>query len=116
MSLDTSVSSKHALNPLHETRASLQPDRVRYLAINAVQCAIAGAILCCLNRTTSEGMRIEHDPDRDIMGVELIDSMSILQSSELDDGVVLNYSKDRKTISVEVMGVKEALATGTGDN
>jgi len=45
-------------------------------------------------------MRTRHYPDCDIIGIELIDSMSMALSSELCDGVVPNHSKDRETISV----------------
>jgi hypothetical protein len=44
-------------------------------------------------------MRTRHYPDCDIIGIELIDSMSMALSSELCDGVVPNHSKDRETIS-----------------
>ncbi len=49
-------------------------------------------------------MRTRHDPDRDI-----IDSMSMAQSSELCDGVTLNHSKDRETISVRERGTGKGL-------
>ena len=48
----------------------------------------------------SAGMRTRHYPDCGIIGIELIDSMSMALSSELCDGVVPNHSKDRETISV----------------
>ena len=54
-------------------------------------------------------MRTRHDPDRDIIGIELIDSMSMAQSSELCDGVVLDHSKDRETISVGERGLERGL-------
>jgi len=58
-------------------------------------------------------MRTRHDPDRDIIGIELIDSMSMAQSSELCDGVVLNHSKDRETISVGERGTEKGLLPQT---
>jgi len=54
-------------------------------------------------------MRTRHDPDCDIIGIELIDSISMAQSSELYDGVVLNHSKDRESISVGERGTGKGL-------
>jgi hypothetical protein len=49
-------------------------------------------------------MRARHCPDCDI-----IDCMSMAKSSELCDGVVLNYSKNRETISVGERGTGKGL-------
>jgi len=48
----------------------------------------------------SAALRTGHYPDCDIIGIELIDSMSVALSSELYDGIVLNHSKHRATSSV----------------
>ena len=52
-------------------------------------------------------MKVEYDPKHDIMNIELISNMPITESVELDDGVILDYSKDKKIVSIEVMGVKK---------
>jgi hypothetical protein len=48
----------------------------------------------------SAALRTGHYPDCDIIGIELIDSMSMAVSSELYEGIVLNHSKHRETSSV----------------
>ena len=63
----------------------------------------------------SAGMRTRHDPDRDIIGIELIDSMSMTQSIELGDGVVPNHNKDRETIPVGEKGTENGLLPQTAE-
>jgi uncharacterized protein YuzE len=58
-------------------------------------------------------MKVEYDPKHDIMNIELISNMPIAESVELDDGVILDYSKDKKIVSIEVMGVKKRVLPST---
>jgi len=55
-------------------------------------------------------MKVEYDPKHDIMNIELISNMAIAESVELDDGVILDYSEDKKIVSIEVMGVKKRIS------
>jgi len=62
-------------------------------------------------------MKTRHDRDRDIIAIELIYSTAMAQSSELSDGAVLDYSMDKRPVSIGEMGIgKRAFATGTGAN
>ncbi|MDH4269372.1 MAG: hypothetical protein OEV52_03630 [Dehalococcoidia bacterium] len=76
--------------------------------IDGVKCPIARIVFSIIE-DISAGLTTRHNPDRDIIGIELIDSMSMAQSSELCDGVVLNHSRDRKTISVGERGTEKGL-------
>ena len=60
-----------------------------------------------------EGMKVEYDPKHDIMNIELISNIPIAESVELDDGVILDYSRDKKIVSIEVMGVKKRVSPPT---
>ena len=62
-------------------------------------------------------MKTRHEPDRDIISIELIYSRAMAQSSELSDGLVFAYSLDKRPVSIGEMGIgKRAFATGTGAN
>jgi uncharacterized protein YuzE len=52
-------------------------------------------------------MKVEYDPKHDMMNIELISNVPITESVELDEGVILDYSKDKKIVSIEIMGVKK---------
>jgi uncharacterized protein YuzE len=52
-------------------------------------------------------MKVEYDPKHDMMNIELISNVPIAESVELDEGVILDYSKDKKIVSIEIMGVKK---------
>jgi len=47
-------------------------------------------------------MRIEYDPKHDLLNIEFIAEEAIVESIELD-GVVIDYSKDRKIVSIEIL-------------
>ncbi len=49
-------------------------------------------------------MRIEYDPKHDIMNIEFIGGAEIEESVEFD-GVILDYSKDKKIVSMEILDV-----------
>jgi uncharacterized protein YuzE len=58
-------------------------------------------------------MKVEYDPKHDIMNIELVSNMPIAESIELDDGVILDYSEDKKIVSIEILGVKKRLPAET---
>jgi uncharacterized protein YuzE len=47
-------------------------------------------------------MRIEYDPVHDIMNIEFLGEERIADSVELD-GVVIDYSEDRKIVAIEIL-------------
>jgi uncharacterized protein YuzE len=58
-------------------------------------------------------MKVEYDPKHDIMNIELIADTPIAESTELEDGVILDYSGDKKIVSIEILGVKKRLSPET---
>ena len=55
-------------------------------------------------------MEVEYDPGHDIMNIELVANVPVVESIELDDGVILDYSADKKIVSIELLVVKKKLA------
>jgi len=49
-------------------------------------------------------MKIEYDPTHDLLNIEFISNEEIVESVELE-GLVIDYSKDRKIVSIEVLDV-----------
>ena len=47
-------------------------------------------------------MRIEYDPAHDLLNIEFISDEDIIESSELD-GIIIDYSKDRRIVSIEIL-------------
>lgn len=47
-------------------------------------------------------MKIEYDPKHDLLNIEFIADEAIAESVELD-GVVIDYSKDRKIVAIEIL-------------
>ena len=47
-------------------------------------------------------MKIEYDPAHDLLNIKFISNEEIVESVELE-GLVIDYSKDRKIVSIEVL-------------
>lgn len=47
-------------------------------------------------------MKIEYDPSHDIMNIEFLADEKITDSVEID-GVIIDYSSDRKIIAIEIL-------------
>jgi len=58
-------------------------------------------------------MKVEYDPKHDVLNIELIGNMPIAESVELDDGVILDYSQDKKVVSIEILGARKRLSPET---
>jgi len=47
-------------------------------------------------------MRIEYDPKHDLLNIEFISEEPIADSVELD-GIIIDYSNDRRIVSIEIL-------------
>ncbi|MFX0195842.1 MAG: DUF2283 domain-containing protein [Candidatus Hodarchaeota archaeon] len=47
-------------------------------------------------------MRIEYDPKHDLLNIEFISEEPIAESVELD-GVIIDYSNDRRIVAIEIL-------------
>ena len=51
-------------------------------------------------------MKVEYVPKHDIMNIEFLEGVEIDDSVEID-GVIFDYSKDKKLVSVEILDAKK---------
>jgi len=51
-------------------------------------------------------MRIEYEQEHDIVNIEFLEDIEIDESVEID-GIIFDYSKDKKLVSVEVLDAKK---------
>ncbi len=49
-------------------------------------------------------MKIEYDPAHDIMNIEFLSDEKIADSVELD-GIIIDYSKERRIVAIEILDV-----------
>ena len=47
-------------------------------------------------------MKIEYDPKHDLLNIEFLPEEAIVDSVELD-GIVIDYSADRKIVAIEIL-------------
>jgi len=47
-------------------------------------------------------MRIEYDPAHDLLNIEFLSDEAIAESVELD-GVIIDYAKDGRIVSIEIL-------------
>jgi uncharacterized protein YuzE len=47
-------------------------------------------------------MKIEYDPKHDLLNIEFISEEAIVDSVELD-GVIIDYSNDKRIVAVEIL-------------
>ena len=53
-------------------------------------------------------MKIEYDQKHDVVNIEFLESVEIDDSME-NDGIIFDYSKDKKLVSVEILDVKKRI-------
>jgi uncharacterized protein YuzE len=59
-------------------------------------------------------MKIEYDPTHDLLNIEFIAKESIAESVELD-GVIIDYSKDGRIVSIEILDAGKRTTKGPLD-
>ncbi len=55
-------------------------------------------------------MKIEYDPKYDMMNVEFIADAKIEESVELEDGIIIDYTEDKRIASIEILDVKKRIS------
>lgn len=56
-------------------------------------------------------MRIEYDPTHNLLNIEFIPKEPIAESVELG-GVIIDYSKDRKIVAIEILDAGKRTTKG----
>jgi uncharacterized protein YuzE len=59
-------------------------------------------------------MKIEYDPTHDLLNIELIADETIAESVELE-GVIIDYSKNRSIVAIEILDVGKRTTKGPLD-
>jgi uncharacterized protein YuzE len=59
-------------------------------------------------------MRIEYDPTHDLLNIEFISEETIVESVELE-GVIIDYSKDKKIVAIEILDAGKRTTKGPLD-
>ena len=59
-------------------------------------------------------MRIEYDPIHDLLNIEFVSKELIADSVELD-GVIIDYSKDRRIVAIEILDAGKRTTKGPLD-
>jgi len=59
-------------------------------------------------------MRIEYDPTHDLLNIEFVSKEPIADSVELD-GVIIDYSKDRRIVAIEILDAGKRTTKGPLD-
>ena len=59
-------------------------------------------------------MKIEYDPTHDLLNIEFVSKEPIAESVELD-GVIIDYSKDRRIVAIEILDAGKRTTKGPLD-
>ena len=51
-------------------------------------------------------MKIEYSPEHDVLNIEFLEDVDIDESAE-EDGIIFDYSKDKRIVSVEILDAKK---------
>ena len=54
-------------------------------------------------------MKIEYDPKYDVMNVKFLTDAKIEESVELEDGIIIDYTEDKRIASIEILDVKKRI-------
>ena len=53
-------------------------------------------------------MKIEYSPEHDVLNIEFLEDVEI-ENSIGEEGIIFDYSKDRKIVSVEILDAKKRI-------
>ena len=53
-------------------------------------------------------MKIEYSPEHDVLNIEFLEDVEIENSIE-EEGIIFDYSNDRKIVSVEILDAKKRI-------
>lgn len=54
-------------------------------------------------------MEIEYDPKHDLMNILFLKNRKIVESVETEDGVIIDYGKGRKIVSIEILDASKRM-------
>jgi len=60
-------------------------------------------------------MKVVYDPDHDILNIEFLEDETIDDTIEYDEGILIDYSKERKIVSLEILDASERISHSPTD-
>lgn len=54
-------------------------------------------------------MEIEYDVKHDLMNIQFLKNRKIVESVETEDGLIIDYGKGRKIVSIEILDVSKRI-------
>ncbi|MFO7792469.1 MAG: DUF2283 domain-containing protein [Candidatus Saliniplasma sp.] len=60
-------------------------------------------------------MKVMYDPDHDILNIEFLEDETIDDTIEYDEVILIDYSKERKIVSLEILDASEKISHSPTD-
>lgn len=60
-------------------------------------------------------MKVMYDPDHDILNIEFLEDEVIDDTIEYDEGILIDYSKERKIVSLEILDASKKISHSPTD-
>ena len=54
-------------------------------------------------------MRVEYDPEHDLMNIEFLQDAEVAESTEID-GIIFDYAKDHSIVAVEILDASKRIS------
>lgn len=60
-------------------------------------------------------MRVMYDPDHDILNIEFLEDEPIDDTIEYEEGILIDYSKEKKIVSLEILDASKRISHNPTD-
>ncbi len=60
-------------------------------------------------------MRVMYDPDHDILNIEFLEDEAIDDTIEYEEGILIDYSKEKKIVSLEILDASKRISHNPTD-
>lgn len=60
-------------------------------------------------------MKVMYDPEYDILNIEFLEDMVIDDTIEYDEGILIDYSKEKKIVSLEILDASKKISYSPTD-
>ena len=60
-------------------------------------------------------MKVIYDPDHDILNIEFLEDEKIDDTIEYDEGILIDYTKEKKIVSLEILEASKKISHNPTD-
>ncbi len=60
-------------------------------------------------------MKVMYDPDHDILNIEFLEDEVIDDTIEYEEGILIDYSKEKKIVSIEILDASKRISHNPTD-